>query len=67
MSDEAAFLNIYADGALVIAAVLGSLGVGVLLSVEGQPVGDVTAAAYAWSIGVASGMWVFPTIKEATA
>jgi len=52
-----------ADGAFAFLIVFGSLAIGLLMILDPVPVGDYTAAAWAWCIGAATGLWVIPWAK----
>jgi len=40
------------------------LAIGLLMTV-GPEIPDLTAAAWAWAVGAAFGIWVFPWAKQA--
>jgi len=50
---------------LAVTVPLLSLGVGLLMSVPPTALGPYTAAAWAWAIGAATGLWVVPWLKPA--
>jgi hypothetical protein len=50
---------------IAVSVPLLSLGVGLLMSVPPTALGPYTAAAWAWAIGAATGLWVVPWLKPA--